>query len=274
MKPIRTRFGAIPIVGRPWRIATAVLVATLAIDAAANTAHAQGLPSAAELVARHDSLVGGRALLEAHSSMRVRGAMTIPAAGIEAPFEIRKRKPNAYRFEASLGPGAELRQGFDGAIAWAIQGDQPMILEGDQRDQIVNQADFYADLHDPAQFTAMETVRETRFADRACYEVRMTRVNGDVVYEYFDVESGLSAGGSSTVQSGAGTLTQTSIFTDYRTFDGYRMATRIVQQNPQFEVILSIDSVSFDDVDASEIAPPDTVRALSRRPTNGDPSSW
>ncbi len=257
------------------RAGRALLVtAGIMMSAAGATAAAQDLPLAAQLVARHDSLVGGRAVLEAHASMRVRGVMTIPAAGVEAPFEIRKRKPNRYRFHASLGPAAELHQGFDGTTAWAVQaGQPPVILEGDQRDQVVNQANFFADLHDATKFTSMETVRETRFEGRTCHEVRLTRVNGDVVYEYFDVETGLSAGGSSTVASAAGTVTQVSVFTDYRTFDGYRMATRIVQRNPQFEIILSIDTVSFDDVGESEVMAPDTVRALTRRPTSGGPSS-
>jgi hypothetical protein len=196
--------------------------------------------------------------------MRIVGEMTIPMAGIEAPFEILKRKPNAYYFRSSLGAIGEMHQGFDGTTAWAIApGQPPMLLEGQMKSQVTKQADFFADLHDSSRFVRAETTGEVDFEGRRVYEVRLTRPDSSEVTEYFDVSTGLSAGGISSAESPlGGAVQQVSIFTDYKEFDGFRFATRIVQRNPQFEVILSIRLVEFGTVDSAAVALPASVKPL------------
>lgn len=245
---------------RPAAVAFAVL---LLVAGAAPNAVAQ-LPSAESLMARHDSLVGGRRLLEARESIRIVGEMTIPMAGIEAPFEILKRKPNAYYFRSSLGAIGEMHQGFDGTTAWAIApGQPPMLLEGEMKAQVTKQADFYADLHDSSRFVRAVTVGEVDFEGRRVYEVRITRPDSSEVTEYFDVATGLSAGGVSSADAPTGgRVSQVSVYTDYREFDGFRFATRIVQRNPQFEIILSIRLVEFNTVDSAAVALPESVKPL------------
>ena len=241
-----------------------VIVAALAVIP---PAHAQS-PSAASLMARHDSLIGGRTLLEARQSIRIVGSLNIPLAGIEAPFEILKRKPNSYFFRSSVGAVGEMHQGFDGTTAWAIApGQPPMLLEGEMKQQVTRQADFYADLHDSSRFTAAETIGTTDFEGRRVHEVRITRPDGSRVTEYFDVETGLSAGGVSD----AGGVRQVSVFSDYKDFNGFRFATRIVQRNPQYEVILSISAIEFDTVDSAAVALPESVRALVKPPAAPQP---
>lgn len=247
--------------------AVARITAIAAALAVASPMLAQ-LPSAASLMARHDSLIGGRTLLEARQSIRIAGSLNIPMAGIEAPFEILKRKPNSYFFRSSLGAVGEMHQGFDGTTAWAIApGQPPMVLDGEMKEQVTKQADFYADLHDSSRFTAAETVGEVDFEGRRVHEVRITRPDGSQVTEYFDVVTGLSAGGVSS----AGGARQVSVFTDYRQFDGFRFATRIVQRNPQYEVILSITTVEFDTVDSAAVALPEPVKALVKPPATTQP---
>ena len=92
----------------------AVLFALVGSLHAASPAYAQTLPSARELAARHDSLVGGRALLETRQSVRMLGSFTLAAAGIEAPLEILKVRPNKYLFRTSLGMMGDILSGFDG----------------------------------------------------------------------------------------------------------------------------------------------------------------
>ena len=42
-----------------------------------------------------------------------------------------------------------------------------------------------------------------------------------------------------------------------------RFATRIVQRNPQYEMVLSISAIEFDNVDAAAVALPDAVKGSS-----------
>ena len=240
------------------------LAAAAAVALAGPTdVRAQGSPAPFALMARHDSLIGGRGALEQRESIRIVGTLSIPMASIEAPFEILKKKPNSYYFRSSLGPMGEMHQGFDGKTAWAIApGSPPMILEGAMRDQIVTQADFFADLHDTTQFSRMQTVGVTEFEGKKVHEVRITRKNGTEIVEYFDVTTGLSAGGLTTADTPMGKVQQTSIYSDYKDFDGFKWASRIVQRNPQYEVILSIQLIEFNKVDSAAVALPESVKPL------------
>ncbi len=247
---------------RPLSRGIALGVALLA-TAPAQHLGAQSLPTAEALAARHDSLVGGRAALDAHQSMRLMGRFTFAAAGIDAPLEILKVRPNKYLFRTSLGPMGEVLQGFDGANAWASQPGQPaMLIVGPQAEQIATQADFFGDLHDLTRFTSLETVGEETFEGRRSWKVKLTRPSGDIVYEYFDVETGLSAGGATTLDGPMGRTENISVFSDYRDFDGYRTATRVVQRQAQVEFVISIVAIEFDRVEESAVALPEALRAL------------
>ncbi|MEX2181287.1 MAG: hypothetical protein WD771_04550 [Gemmatimonadaceae bacterium] len=261
---------------RPSTRLSSVLLTVFAILAAGPAVGpavgAQSLPTPAALVARHDSIVGGRAVLAAHQSMRLIGSFTLAAAGIEAPLEILKVRPNKYIFRSSFGSMGEVMQGFDGTTAWAIQpGVGPVLLTGAQAEQIAEQADFFGDLHDLSRFSSAETVGEETFEGRRTYKVRMVRPNGDIVHEFFDAATGLSAGGSATVPGPTGLIEHVSVFSDYKVFDGLGMATRVVQRQPQFEVVLSIVAVEFDSVDERAVALPEAVRALLPAPDGRRP---
>lgn len=241
---------------------TTLLLGSLLLAAAA-PARAQRLPEAAALAARHDSLVGGRAALEALSSIRFIGTFSIPAAGIDAPLEILKRKPNQYLFRTSLGEVGEVLQGFDGEVAWSVQpGQAPRIATGDELDRIREQADFFGDLHDLSKFASAETVGETDFAGRRAWEVRMIRPSGDTLFEYFEVESGLSIGGAVLAGSMTGRVRLLTILSEYKSYGALRLATRITQRAPDFETILLIQFVELDAVRPEDVALPAAIQAL------------
>lgn len=240
-----------------------LLLGALATGLSSGELAAQRLPEAAALAARHDSLVGGRAALEAINSLRLIGTFSIPAAGIDAPVEILKRKPNQYLFRTSLGEFGEVLQGFDGEVAWSVQpGQEPRILSGPELERAREQADFFGDLHDLTRFTSVETVGETDFAGRRAWEVRMIRPSGDTLFEYFEVASGLSIGGAVLAGSMTGRVRLLTILSEYKPYGTLRLATRVTQRAPDFETVLLIQFVEIDGVREEDVALPPAVRAL------------
>ena len=248
------------------------IVATLAAALAAGLvafplgAQTPTLPDARTLVARHDSLVGGRAALEVHQSMRLLGTFTIAAAGIDAPLEMLKRRPNQYIFRAAIPQLGEITQGFDGQTAWSMQpGQGARILTGAAAARMAESADFFGDLHDLTKFVSVETVEETDFFGVRVYKVRFTRETGEVVHEYFSVASGLSAGSSVEVGTAVGRQESITVLAEYREFEGVRIASRIVQRQPEYESVIRIVMVEFDRLTAAALAPPEEVQALLNR---------
>lgn len=224
---------------------------------------AQDAPTPADLVARHDSLVGGRAGLDSIASIRMLGTFSVVAAGIEAPLEILKRKPNHYVFRTVLGPETEVAQGFDGTTAWSIRPNEgPRVLAGEARDALIQQADFYGDLHDLSRFSSARTLGLRDFNGRPGWEVELVRAPADTLYEYFDEETGLSMGTRRRVLGPLGHVEERTLLGDYRVFGPIRLATSIVQRLPDVDVVVRIGFVELDRVQDRDLAPPDVVKAL------------
>jgi hypothetical protein len=221
-------------------------------------------PAAETLAARHDSLVGGRAALAGLASMRLLGRFSVPAAGIDAPLEILKRAPNLFVVRTVLGDDGEILRGFDGTHAWSMRpGEGARLLEGAERAQVMQQADFFGDLHDLTQFASAETVGAVDFEGRPTWQVRLVRPSGDTLYEYFDRETGLSAGSAVDVPTGLGRVRWKTLYGDYRVFGALRLATTIIQRQPDFDVVIRIAFVEFDTVQPSDMTPPNAVKSLS-----------
>lgn len=245
------------------RMLTTSIRLTLALAVLTTAAGAQSLPTPKELAARHDSLIGGRVALEGHKSLKLTGTFAIPDMGMDAPLEILKLRPKQYMLRVTLGPMGEILSGYDGKVAWAVQpGTGAVILEGEMATQMADQADFFGDLHDYTRFATVATLPETTFQGKRVHPVQMIRASGDTLIEYFDLGTGLSAGSRTSVLTPMGRIESMSVVSDYKTFDGLTVATRIEQRNPQYRLIITITDVEFDTLDEAALAPPESVKLL------------
>lgn len=237
-------------------------VALLLASAVTSPLDAQ-LPDARVLIARHDSLIGGREGFAQLRSMRVLGSFAVPAAGIETPLEILKVSPNRFVVRSTLGEGTEVLQGFDGQVAWSIRsGAGARILQGAEREAMVKQADFFGDLHDLTQFRDVATTADTTFEGRRAWQVRFVRATPDTLYEFFDQELGLSLGNRVVSRSAFGRVEVRTLVGDYRVFGPLRLATTIVQRQEGVETVIRIGFVEFDRVRDEDVTLPGPVRAL------------
>lgn len=254
-----------------WRTALACWLVASAVGPAlgaqarpdGSRQHAGDWPAAAALTARHDSLVGGRAALEQLQSIRLLGSLNVPSAGIEAPLEILKISPNRFLFRTVMATSAEILRGFDGTVAWSVHpAEGARILTGAEREQTLEQADFFGDLHDLSRFATAETVGDTIYEGRRAWTVRLVRASADTLYEYFDQESGLSLGVAYTQMGPLGRQRIRTLHGDYRQFGPLLLATSIVQRLPDADIVIRIGFVELDKVIDSDLALPDAVKAL------------
>jgi hypothetical protein len=243
------------------------LMAALALAAFGALASAQApdkLPSARELMEKHDAAIGGRAALDKHTSMHQVGTLAIAAMSVDAPMDVYKAKPGKFLQKIVVQGTVEVSTGFDGKTAWAIQpGQGPIILDGAMADQVKYNADFFASFHDMSRYKSAETVGLVDFEGRKCYKVKIERAQGGEGVEYFDAATGLQAGSQSTIDGGPmGKIDQTTVFSDYQDFGGLKGPTKIVQRGGPYEVAINIKSVEFDTVPATMFDLPDAVKAI------------
>lgn len=248
---------------RPFSTVRMGALAALAVLAASRLAIGQALPSAKELMDRHDAAVGGRAALEKHTSTHQSGSLSIAAAGIEATLDLYRARPSLFLQKIVIGPMGEVLQGYDGKIAWAMQGGQATVLDSSMTQQAKYNSDFFGNFHDMARYRSAETVELTDFDGRKCYKVKIVRIAGAEGFEFFDAATGLGAGMIASMDSPmGGKVEQTSVFGDYRDFGGVKIPTRITQKGAMGEVVIIIKTMDFDDVDAATFVLPDAVKAL------------
>lgn len=243
---------------------TAVLFA-LAVTGVPATA--SQLPSAREIIDRHVEAVGGREAIEGHSSSHASGTIEIVGQGLTGSMDIWAAAPDKTVVAVSFpAAGVENRTGFNGEVGWSVD---PMtgerILQGGELQQLVDEADYYGDLHDPEKFAAMETVEQVEFDGRPAYKVRLEYLSGREVFEYFDVETGRMIGVEGAQESIMGSMNVVTTLDEYTQFDDIMVPTRMTQVLGGLQTVrVSIDAVELDSVDPAVFELPAAIQALIR----------
>jgi hypothetical protein len=222
-----------------------------------------GLPSAETILQKYRDAIGGEAAIRRHTSRRFKGTFEIPAQGMKGDLTVTAMAPNLMTVVVTLPGLGELRRGFDGRVAWSVDpAIGPRLLEGREADEFKHSADFYDDLHEPSKFKSITVVGKGPFEGQECYEVKLVRDSGFEYTEYFSVDSGLIVGGKLKASSQMGEVPVTTVSGEYKAFDGVLVPTVTKQKMMGLEQVVTITSVSFDPVDASEFALPPPIQAL------------
>ena len=221
------------------------------------------LPSAREIIDRHIREVGGRAAILAHSSAHIVGTASMPAAGLSGKMEIFHAKPNKFLQRLSFPGIGEIEEGFDGKVGWttsALTG--PILFDGKQLEERAFDAEFYDELKTAERYTSITTLEKTMFEDRPVYKVRLVKKTGGEDVEFYDVETGLKAGGQATRESPMGPMQGTTVYSDYRKFGLLRQPSTMKMTTLNVQMVMSIAALEYDNVDPAVFTPPPQIKAL------------
>lgn len=239
--------------------------AMLPLVAAAQVAGAQALPSASSLVARYATAVGGPAYMDAKAIV-TKGGMSMPAAGLNATFELTQLAPNQMQMVTTIPGMGEVQVGFDGTTAWAMDPMQgPRVLAGKEFDQMKDEADRRSVVRAAGMFSAMETLKDTTMNAERCYLVKLTWKSGRETFDCYSPTTGLMVASRSVQKTAMGEIPVITMFSDYKKFGGVTVATRTVQELMGQQQILTISTVEFNDGAGLSITPPAAVLALVKK---------
>jgi hypothetical protein len=239
----------------------------LAMTTAGAEAQAQQLPPAQQIADRYVQAIGGRAALARHKHRRVVSEMTLPAMGMTMSADLFTSSPNKMLLKMEAAGMGAMSSGYDGTVAWSSNSMQgPRVLDGAELKEAIRQADFESGL-DYAKSYRMETVGELTVGGRPCWNVKMTHIaSGLDLHNCFDKENALLVRTSMKSQSAMGEMQVDVTMSEYKDFDGIKMATRSVTSMNGQEMTSVIKSVSHAPIEPSVYALPADVRAL--RPQN------
>jgi hypothetical protein len=214
---------------------------------------------------RYREAIGGRAASAAKQHMYSVGEFSMPAAGITGTFESYASRPSKSATRVTLAGFGELRTGFDGDVAWSINPmEGPRVLQGAERAQTADDAQFDSTLRDASRYSTMETVERTRLAGRECIKVRLVSQAGQESFDCFSAETGLIVGSIARRETNMGTIDALTLYDEYRDFEGIRMPTRITLQVMGMDQVITLREVRFTAPPASTFELPAEIRALIR----------
>lgn len=246
-----------PVVRGVWALALAVCAVAPA------PAAAQQLPEATQLVQRYLDAVGGREAMLAPRSARTRGTFEMPAAGLTGELEVVTAKPNRVATRVNIPGLGEILSGYDGQTGWSLN---PMmgarLLTGAELEAVLEQADPLVAVRDPSTYQSMTTVEQTTMGGQACYRVRVVSKSGRESFDCYAVDTGLLVASVSTQDSPMGSMSVTTLLSEYKQFGNVRMPTRLTQEMMGQQQVMTITSVEFDVVDDAAFSLPAEIQAL------------
>jgi len=245
------------------RIAAVVL--PMAVTTQAASAQKPTLPAASALVAKYAAAIGAPALLSAKAII-TKGGFSMPAAGMNATFEMTQLSPNLMNMVTTIPGMGAVQVGFDGTTAWAVDPMQgPRILAGKELDQMKDDADRRAMVRQADMFTSLETVADTTMNAERCYLVKLMWKSGRETYDCFSATSGLIVASKSTQKTAMGDIPVVSLLSDYKKFGDITVATKTVQELMGQQQILTISTVEVSNGAGVTIAPPAAIQAMVKK---------
>lgn len=221
------------------------------------------LPSAQSIIDKHIEAIGGRKALQAHSSVAVKGSLTIPANGMTGTVEMFAARPNKSYTKTTVAGIGDIAEGFDGTTAWSMSPmTGPMLAIGEELAQRAFNSNFDRTLGMADAYESMKTVEKTTLEGRPVYRLELKRKGGATDIEFYDVETGLKAGGIVEVKNQMGTITATSTLSDYKKFGDILQPAVIKQVASGTQILLTFTEMVYDKVDPAVFELPAAIKAL------------
>jgi hypothetical protein len=239
--------------------AAALLITPTALDA-------QALPPAAEILAAYTKAVGGADAWSKIQGMQASGTYAVPSMGMSAEFATWAARPNRMLMVINIPGMGEMRQGYDGTTAWAIDPMQgARVLDAGELKATMDQADFDSGMRLMSSYTSAETVEKTTMGGQECYKVKLVTKSGRETYDCFSTKDGLLVGSSSMQESPMGSVEAVTIVSDWKDFGGFKMPTKSQISAMGMEQVLVINNVEYVTVDAAKFELPAEIKALVKK---------
>ena len=220
------------------------------------------LPTASDIFTKSIEAIGGEAAIRKHTSMVTKGTLSMPAAGMSGKLEIITLAPNKILTLMEFPGVGKITQGFDGTVGWSMNPMQgPSLIEGSMLEELKKSSDMYKDLDPSKIWSKAETKGAVNFGGVPCYEIAVTGGPGDGAV-YYEIQTGLTRGMMLTVESPMGKMPSTTMMSDYKEFDGVKIATRTDVEAMNMKQILVVDSVDYKSIDPAIFNLPPEIKAL------------
>ncbi len=173
------------------------------------------------IVKAYIAAMGGEEKLAAVKDVISMYDAEIAGAPMSIQATIARKRPDMYMMEMkAAGMGVLMKQVYDGdkANMSGMQGERS--LEGEELEEMKRSAQFHPELDYLEGNYQLEIAGMSKVEDELAYVLKVVNSSGDVVTEYYSVESGLKLREETTQETPQGPMTSSSTFLDYREING------------------------------------------------------
>lgn len=200
-------------------------------------------PTIDQVLDKAITALGGRAAMEKVTSRTGKGTIEIPDAGMSGSIQVYEKAPNMSAVMIDLG-GMQIRQGFDGAVAWEEDPQQGMrVKSGVELAEAKREATFNPELKMKELYTKLTVRGREKVGTSDAWVVDAVPAEGAPVIFYFDVESGLPVRMDSTRDTPQGQIAVQSYLDDYRVIEGVKVAHVLRQVTSMFTMTMRLTEV-------------------------------
>lgn len=235
--------------------------------AIAQPAAADALPEPTALFEAYVQALGGRERVLRGRSYVVKGTLSAPEQGVEGEVTHYMEAPNKSLTVLQMPGFAEVREGFDGQVAWLIHPmTGPRVKTEDERQDVEHRSELHHAVRAPELYRSMKTTRRMLLGGRQVYAVELVTKHGRDETLYFDAESRLLVGREAMTPTDVGEVRAVSRYEDYRSFGGLSFPTRTEQQIGASRSVITILEVQENPPELPSFEPPPEVKALLAEP--------
>ncbi len=248
--------------------------------ACALVAAAQNEPNpqltAEQIIEKSIEACGGRKAMEQLTSTMAKGTLEIAAPAddhdhaaelvphpepprMHSTIEFYAKAPNKRLIVTNIDGVGEIRQGFDGAVAWNQTPQGVTEVTGDALESLRREAVFNSALKWRELFQKAELKGKEKVGGREAYVIVLTPASGKPVTQYCDTETFLLVGQSGIVETAQGPIDIRTEMSDYRDIgNGVKAPFRLKQTMPVGQVFITMtemkNNVEIDDAKFSKPA--------------------
>lgn len=223
------------------------------------------LPAARGLIDAHIAAVGGAEAYAKSSDGTTKVQMEIVENGMKLDMILYGQGSDRASLMAIPGAG-DFRSGYSGGVAWSMDPmNGPRLLEGKEREQMLEQSDAKITVRDPSVIVSATTVSLSDSEGRPCYRVEIKWTSGRETADCYGTEDDLLLSTESVVASPMGDMKQISYLSDYKRFGALKMPTKMKSKVAGMTQLITLQSFDPAAPAADVFAMPVAIEALVRK---------
>ncbi|NOT86899.1 MAG: hypothetical protein HOP03_01790 [Lysobacter sp.] len=226
---------------------------------------ATALPAARSLIDAHIAASGGAEAYAKSGDGTTKVQMEIVENGMKLDMTMYGRGSDRASLMAIPGAG-DFRSGYTGGVAWSMDPmNGPRLLDGREREQIVEQGDPRISMRDPGLVASATTVALSESEGRPCYRVEIKWTSGRETIDCYGTEDGLLLSTESVIASPMGDMKQVSHMSEYKSFGAVKLPSKMKGKAAGMTQLITIQSYDPAAPAAEVFALPTAIEALVKK---------